>query len=237
MVLTAQKDPADSRPTAAMQGSLFGAGQVQCGSITARPTVLDPGSTVTFQPGWLQGSQTLFDQLTKDMPWKAMQRPMYDRMVNVPRLICTLSTSELTTADPLLLITGELERHVGGAFSSIGLNLYRDGWPLRRANHRRAGGARKPPNAGHAPLSQPGIKPSKTRRNNRIHTSNTRTVVPRPRRSTHHGRSVPTSLGALCPERTVGRPANQLGVPPVGNDPRVHVLGVWGCHHCWLVAN
>jgi len=127
MVLTAQKDPADSRPTAAMQGSLFGAGQVQCGSITARPTVLDPGSTVTFQPGWLQGSQTLFDQLTKDMPWKAMQRPMYDRMVNVPRLICTLSTSELTTADPLLLITGELERHVGGAFSSIGLNLYRDG--------------------------------------------------------------------------------------------------------------
>ena len=41
-------------------------------------------------PGWLVGEQTVFDELTATTTWHAGRRPMYDRMVDVPRLTATL---------------------------------------------------------------------------------------------------------------------------------------------------
>ena len=38
-------------------------------------------------PGWLRGADTLFERLLADVPWHAERRQMYDRVVDVPRLL------------------------------------------------------------------------------------------------------------------------------------------------------
>src|SRR3984885_4563516 len=59
------------------------------------PTALRPervplshGAWVDLQRGWLAGSASLFGRLVEEVPWKAERRRMYDRTVDVPRLLC-----------------------------------------------------------------------------------------------------------------------------------------------------
>ena len=71
----------------AMQGSLFGdddggVGSLQ--SVTRRELTL--GAWVDVRPGWLSDSD-LFDSLVTDVDWRAERRQMYDRVVDVPRLV------------------------------------------------------------------------------------------------------------------------------------------------------
>ena len=40
----------------------------------------------TWCPGWVTGADVLFDTVLESAPWKAFERPMYDRVVDVPRL-------------------------------------------------------------------------------------------------------------------------------------------------------
>src|SRR5580704_304358 len=60
-----------------------------------RPTALRPervplthGAWIDVQRGWLTGSAALFGRLVDGVPWKAERRRMYDRTVDVPRLLC-----------------------------------------------------------------------------------------------------------------------------------------------------
>jgi alkylated DNA repair dioxygenase AlkB len=48
---------------------------------------LSEGAWVDVLPGWLQGSDGLFLRLVGDVPWRAERRQMYDRVVDVPRLL------------------------------------------------------------------------------------------------------------------------------------------------------
>src|SRR6476661_5932577 len=74
----------------AFQGSLLDTGD----DIALRPlaaglqrTQLSRGAWVDYRPAWLAGADTLFERLHDEVPWHAERREMYDRMVDVPRLL------------------------------------------------------------------------------------------------------------------------------------------------------
>jgi alkylated DNA repair dioxygenase AlkB len=120
-----------------MNGALQGSLLDLAGSPGFRPldgirrTELAHGAWVDFLPGWLTGADDLFARLLDCVPWRAERRPMYDRVVDVPRLLCFYAEgAELP--DPLL--TGArtaLNEHygpeLGERFETAGLCLYRDG--------------------------------------------------------------------------------------------------------------
>jgi alkylated DNA repair dioxygenase AlkB len=93
---------------------------------------LGSGAWVDVHSGWLAADDTLFDELLTTTPWRAEQRPMYDRVVDVPRL---LSFHDLTTEPPPHPRVAELrervndiyEAELGEPFTTAGLCLYRDG--------------------------------------------------------------------------------------------------------------
>ncbi len=89
------------------------------------------GAWVDVQRGWLTGSAALFARLAERMPWRAERRRMYDRTVDVPRLLCFYGeNAELP--DPVLeACRDRLSEHyraeLGEPFRTAGLCLYRDG--------------------------------------------------------------------------------------------------------------
>src|SRR4051812_18960046 len=50
-------------------------------------TPLSRGAWVDRLPGWLSGSDAVFEELVQTVPWRAERRQMYDREVDVPRLL------------------------------------------------------------------------------------------------------------------------------------------------------
>jgi alkylated DNA repair dioxygenase AlkB len=86
---------------------------------------------VDLRPGWLAGAGAVFDRLLDAVPWRAEQRRMYDRVVDVPRLLCFYGENA-TLPDPVLTAAlGALNSHyraeLGEDFRTAGLCLYRDG--------------------------------------------------------------------------------------------------------------
>jgi alkylated DNA repair dioxygenase AlkB len=96
-----------------------------------RRTELADGAWVDTLPGWLAGADELFARLLETVPWRAERRTMYDRVVDVPRLLCFYS-EEAELPDPLLSQAKDaLDEHyaaeLGERFATAGLCLYRDG--------------------------------------------------------------------------------------------------------------
>jgi alkylated DNA repair dioxygenase AlkB len=92
---------------------------------------LTQGAWVDFRPGWLGGADELFDRLQQIVPWRAERRTMYDRVVDVPRLLCFYGEDE-PLPDPVLTEARDaLDVHyateLGETFVTAGLCLYRDG--------------------------------------------------------------------------------------------------------------
>lgn len=112
---------------AGLQGSLFGAAEPHITRpIPAERTDLAHGAWIVRVPGWVGGDQTLMDDLAETTSWHAGRRPMYDRIVDVPRL--TASVPKSGPGHPVLWeITKVLQQHYGERMSRIGLALYRDG--------------------------------------------------------------------------------------------------------------
>ncbi len=89
------------------------------------------GAWVDLLPGWMRGADELFDRLAEIVPWRAERRRMYERVVDVPRLLCFYAEDE-PLPDPLLLAARDaLDAHyaaeLGEPFVTAGLCLYRDG--------------------------------------------------------------------------------------------------------------
>ncbi|WP_067842094.1 alpha-ketoglutarate-dependent dioxygenase AlkB [Nocardia lijiangensis] len=119
--------------TAWLQGSLFdGSGDLLLGSLAStHRTPLSDGAWVDVRPGWLSGADTLFDRLAREVPWQAERRPMYDRVVDVPRLL-HFYEEQAALPDPILDEARDaLSRHyaaeLGEPFRTAGLCYYRDG--------------------------------------------------------------------------------------------------------------
>ncbi|MBK1788279.1 alpha-ketoglutarate-dependent dioxygenase AlkB [Prauserella cavernicola] len=118
---------------AALQGSLFGAGEEPAlGSLGGvRRTVLGHGAWVDVLPGWLTGADALFDRLVSDVPWHAERRRMYDRTVDVPRLLSFYDEQDALPDPVLARARAALSEHyrdeLGEPFRTAGLCYYRDG--------------------------------------------------------------------------------------------------------------
>ncbi|AXT86052.1 alpha-ketoglutarate-dependent dioxygenase AlkB [Aeromicrobium sp. A1-2] len=114
------------------QGSLLDAGRpTELNALTVRRTVLSRGAWVDVMPGWVAGSDELFLRLQAEVPWRAENREMYDRMVDVPRLLCHYDSGAELPA-PLLRDAREqlgdhYETELGERFATAGLCYYRDG--------------------------------------------------------------------------------------------------------------
>jgi alkylated DNA repair dioxygenase AlkB len=94
-------------------------------------TRLAHGAWIDVRRGWLTGADTLFERLVAGVPWHAERRRMYDRTVDVPRLLSFYGEDDLLP-DPVLDVARHaLDEHyadeLGEPFATAGLCYYRDG--------------------------------------------------------------------------------------------------------------
>nr|WSX53252.1 alpha-ketoglutarate-dependent dioxygenase AlkB [Streptomyces sp. NBC_00974] len=117
----------------ALQGSLFDQGdEIRLGPPAGlRRTELGAGAWVDHLPGWLSGADALFERLAVDVPWHAERRQMYERDVEVPRLLAFYGEPDPLPHPALAEAREALTRHyapeLGEPFATAGLCLYRDG--------------------------------------------------------------------------------------------------------------
>jgi alkylated DNA repair dioxygenase AlkB len=118
----------------ALQGSLLDtADQIELRPVASglQRTSLTRGAWVDYRPGWLSGADALFDVLHHDVPWHAERREMYERMVDVPRLLKFYGEEEPLPHPVLAQARGALSdwyaAELGERFVTAGMCLYRDG--------------------------------------------------------------------------------------------------------------
>jgi len=93
---------------------------------------LGSGAWVDMRSGWAENPDELFDDLSAAVPWRAERRQMYDRVLDVPRLV---SFCDLTTGPAPHPAVARLRRRLndiyagelGEPFTTAGFCLYRDG--------------------------------------------------------------------------------------------------------------
>ncbi|MGW0949304.1 alpha-ketoglutarate-dependent dioxygenase AlkB [Streptomyces sp. NPDC002623] len=116
-----------------LQGSLFDqTTKPGLGSLTGiGRSRLDAGAWIDVLPGWLTGSDTLFEHLASEVPWRAERRKMYDNVVAVPRLLAFYDTDD-ELPHPVLeearqALSAHYAQELGEPFVTAGLCHYRDG--------------------------------------------------------------------------------------------------------------
>lgn len=107
----------------AVQGSLFD---------HAQRRYLGAGAWVDIRAGWLTDADTLYDELLTAIPWRQEQRQMYDRVLDVPRLVSFHDLVADRAPHPALArlrvrLNDIYARELGEPFTTAGLCLYRDG--------------------------------------------------------------------------------------------------------------
>ncbi len=109
------------------QGWLIGRDEPRCDGSFARltRTWLDDESWIELAPGWLDGHATLFEELHAKVAWREESRQMYERVVEVPRLVAALAPGER----PAIVeeMRAALERRYATALPRVSVALYRDG--------------------------------------------------------------------------------------------------------------
>ena len=103
------------------QTSLFDTGPQRLiddaqGGVYYLPGVADPGIAARW-----------FDALRAGVDWQAMRRPMYDRVVDVPRLVSAYRLESASLSAPLPAIAALMRAELNEPFNTVGLNYYRDG--------------------------------------------------------------------------------------------------------------
>jgi len=121
-----------SVPTA-LQGSLFeldaapGLGPLTDLLVRHR---LGRGAWVDLLPGWMGCADEVYDRLLA-IDWQAERRQMYERVVDVPRLLRFFGEDEAlphpTLSGALAALNAHYEPELGERFVTAGMCLYRDG--------------------------------------------------------------------------------------------------------------
>jgi alkylated DNA repair dioxygenase AlkB len=119
-------------PHLTWQPSLLDAGpQAAVDETFARATriELDRLSWIERVPGWVSGSDALFDLLVHTAEWGQRTRKMWDQEVLEPRLTSWWGAESGRPLEPPILerMRRALSGRYGVEFDSMGLNLYRDG--------------------------------------------------------------------------------------------------------------
>ncbi len=103
----------------------------QTGLFVAGPQVLiaDTQGGVYYRPGVVDAATAArwFEGLRDSVAWQAMRRPMYDRVVDVPRLVAAYRLESESLPGPLVDVAALMRAEVGEPFNTVGLNYYRDG--------------------------------------------------------------------------------------------------------------
>lgn len=108
-------------PALALQPDFFATGPQQLAD--------DAEGGIRYLPGVVEPSlaRKWFDALRGRVAWQAMRRPMYDRIVDVPRLVCGYRLEDPAVPAPIADITALVRAELGEPFNAVGLNHYRDG--------------------------------------------------------------------------------------------------------------
>lgn len=93
---------------------------------------LGNGAWLDVRSGWLTDADTLFDELLDTIPWRAERRQMYDRVLDVPRLVSFHNLVDGPVPHPRLKqmrrrLNDAYAGELGEPFTTAGLCLYRDG--------------------------------------------------------------------------------------------------------------
>jgi alkylated DNA repair dioxygenase AlkB len=114
------------------QGTLFDAGPSSVPApVDAERTTLTRGAWVECRRNWLPDSDDVFATMVTEVPWRAERRQMYDRVVDVPRLVHTYAVGEPLPHHSLEEARDILSAHyrpiLGEPFVTAGCCYYRDG--------------------------------------------------------------------------------------------------------------
>ncbi len=83
---------------------------------------LTNGAWVDHVPCWVRGHDALFEQLERALPWRKETMKMYDRVVDVPRLLSSVKDQPLVDS-----MRAALSERYGEPFIYSTAALYRDG--------------------------------------------------------------------------------------------------------------
>lgn len=115
------------------QGSLLdiaGDGELAPYGAEVARVPLSRGAWVDLRPAWLLG-EDVFQTLVHEVGWQADRRRMYDRVVQVPRLLAFYGEDEMLPHPMLTAARDALNDHYGAElgerFVTAGLCYYRDG--------------------------------------------------------------------------------------------------------------
>lgn len=94
---------------------------------------------IRYWPQWIGFAQAdaLFRRLRDEIAWHSEQRPMYDRIVDVPRLQATVALGAADANNGVRSIAENIEKIAPGGYSHVGLNFYRDGHDSVAMHHDR----------------------------------------------------------------------------------------------------
>jgi alkylated DNA repair dioxygenase AlkB len=114
------------------QGTLFDAGRSAVPPLDGiERRRLTRGAWVDVLRNWLPQAGEVFETLVRDVPWRAERRQMYDRVVDVPRLVHTYGVGEPLPHPTLTEARDRLSEHyhpeLGEPFVTAGCCYYRDG--------------------------------------------------------------------------------------------------------------
>ena len=91
----------------------------------------DDRGRITYTPDFIEPgvAEAWFAELRDAVNWRGIRRQMYDREVDVPRLIASYRLDSPADAAPRPVADAaeRVIRAVGAPFNSVGLNRYRDG--------------------------------------------------------------------------------------------------------------
>ena len=117
----------------AVQASLLDLGdEPRIGSLAGlRRRPLAHAAWVDHLPGWVSGSDAVLGALLREVPWRHERRRMYDRVVDVPRLVAWYDEG-VELPHPLLdearaALSHHYRHELGEPFTTAGCCLYRDG--------------------------------------------------------------------------------------------------------------
>lgn len=110
------------RQNSVRQATLFDSGE-------PRVLVRDGEGDVVYERGLVDGAtaRQWFEQLRDEVPWQAQRRPMYNRIVEVPRLTAGFRLASDRLPAPIREAAALLACRTGEPFNAVGLNYYRDG--------------------------------------------------------------------------------------------------------------
>jgi alkylated DNA repair dioxygenase AlkB len=103
---------------------------VQLGLFEAGPRRLvdDDSGCIAYTPDWVPAdvARDWFECLRREIDWRAERRLMYERELDVPRLMAHFHLDRDPLPGPLPEIVARIREHSVTPFNSVGLNLYRD---------------------------------------------------------------------------------------------------------------